>query len=152
MLNQRYNFLVITRTLGGTLLHTPWRRAWRQGGLVGLLRALFEGVAGFNAWPFFVDARGPWRPEQLAFLLSRHGISSWGYGFAGGSFYFRVKLRQAHWAQYVLQARGVPLTGALLDERARVRQGAEPTPARPVSRLPDPTHAVNALVDRIAGI
>jgi hypothetical protein len=148
MVTFRYTWLVLLRTLAGTLAHTDWARALAHGGLGGLLREAGAALAGANAWPFFFPAQGPWSPDDVQTLLGRYGIASWGWGYHGGEYYCRVKLRQAHWAQYVLLAHDVPLGGRLLAGSSR----AQTTGAAPRAQHRGPLDQIQRLVDRIAGL
>ncbi len=56
-----------------------------------------------------------------------------GHGFAGNAICFRVKRRQARWAEYLLERAGVPVVSAPIDARniqwaknARETRGAKP--------------------------
>lgn len=131
MLNYRYNLFLILRTLVGTFVHTDWQVAYARAGMGGVLRAALQAATGHNAWPFFVRARGEFEPESLRHLLRTRGIASWGWGYSSGEFFFRVRLRQALWAQTVLLEQGVPLTGRLLEETPRASPWRLDRPTQP---------------------
>jgi hypothetical protein len=180
MLNYRHNVFLILRTVFGTLRHTDWQQAHARAGLWGLLRAFVRALIGANAWPFFVKAGNGWSREQLAILLRSRGVASWGWGYSDGELFFRVRMRQAHWAQYVLLEQGVPLTRRLLAEspdatqtgywrypqpgQARKKSGKahQPAPhtapqptAQPTSQPTaqrSPVDAINHVVDKLAGL
>jgi hypothetical protein len=144
---------------------------------LALVAEFFRALLGLNAWPFFVPLESGWRLDTIRPLLDAHGIESWGWGKSGGELFFQVKLRQASWAQYLLQQNGVPISGQLLDEGARSAYrpaarrstrpvpGATPTtrtptapppvnpalqPDQPASLLKDPVGQINRAVDRLA--
>jgi len=149
------NLTVLFDMILGGLIHADWRRAWQCGGALGWMRELGAALTGLNAWPFFIDARGAWTAGQVAALLHHHGIATWGWGYADGEFFFRVKLRQAHWAQYLLSSSDVPVRGRLLDDasahpyaRGQVG-GPAPKPASPGSTTP--LQRLDHLLDRISG-
>lgn len=163
------------RTLWGALCHADWELAAKRG-IFALVIEFFRALIGFNAWPFFVPLESEWRPATIRPILHAHGIDSWGWGKQGGEFFFQVKLRQATWAQYLLQQHGVPISGQLLDESARsaYRPGprrslrpaapatrivpqsnhttavARPEAEVPASLLRDPVGQINRTVDRLA--
>lgn len=161
MLNYRYNKFIFLRTLLGTLQHVEWQSAYARFGLWGIVRAFFGGLLGLNAWPIYVHADGEWTPERLDDLLRTRGIAGWGWGYHGGEFYFRVKLRQAQWAQHVLLQAGVPLRGKLLAGGVGSPYGQSPRhgqavaqPTHPASRQPvgGPLDAIDRVVDKLAGL
>lgn len=173
MLNYRRNFFLFFRTIWGTLCHTDWDAAYIRAGVWGTLRAFCAGMLGLNAWPFFVRANAGWTPEQISRLLQAKGVASWGWGYHGGEFFCRVRLRQAHWAQYILLEHGVPLTGNLLAEDGRYQGWGTPPQSTAgtynddMRRAPrdqsagraaqgktvvsDPVAAINRVVDKLAG-
>lgn len=167
MLSLRYlsqNLTVLFDSILGGLTHAGWSGAWARGGLWGLVREGLAALSGFNAWPFFVDARGAWPPDEVAALLRANSIATWGWGYAGGEFYFRVKRRQAHWAQYLLLHNGVAVGGRLLDEslsprRTAATSTADPQTPRALSapsaaapRRPAPLQQLDRLIDHIADL
>ena len=76
--------------------------------------------------------------QDIEALLLRYGIKLWGVGYWNNELFFRVKGRQAHWAQYVLLRGGVPLLHGMLDGSRAIpgcgRQ-AEPQSAGPRWRV-----------------
>lgn len=161
------NFFFI-RTLWGAMRHAEWQEAMARGGIFALIAEFFRALLGFNAWPFFVPQDGGWQPATIRPILAAHGIANWGWGRRGGEYFFQVRLRQANWAQYLLQQQGVPISGQLLDEAARsayrpvARQSLRPAPGAgnvppqppkpeaPASLLRDPVGQINRAVDRLA--
>ncbi len=158
------------RTLWGELCHADWDAAAARGPFA-LVAEFFRAVSGLNAWPFFVPLAGDWRPSASQPILRAHGIASWGWGKHKDELVFQVKLRQATWAQYLLQQHGVPLSGQLLDVETRStyrpgpRRALRPAPAARVmpaalapapdaesrtSLLRDPVGEINRAVDRLA--
>ncbi len=148
------NLLILPATVAGALRYADWSAA-RQRGIGALARELVCAFLGTNTEPFFVptgsrlDATGceignpdgRYNQASVRQLLARYGIVSWGYGYWHGEMYFRVKKRQAHWAQYVLLRAGVPLLHGLLPgSRAGVRNGNGSQLKRPSARLPRPSH------------
>jgi hypothetical protein len=115
------------RTLWGALRRADWKEAANRG-LFALVAEFLRALTGFSAWPFFVAAESDWRPSTIRPILDSHGIDSWGWGKHGGEYFFQVKLRQANWAQYLLQQNGVPISGQLLDEARR--SAYRPAPRR----------------------
>jgi len=56
-------------------------------------------------------------PRALVPLLQDKGIKTWGLTVFDGFIMITVRLRQAHWAQYLLLREGLPIEHGLLDER-----------------------------------
>jgi hypothetical protein len=166
-----HNHFFFIRTLWGSLRNAEWERAAAEGGILGIIVEFFRALTGFSAWPFFVPAESGWQPATIRPILSAHGIANWGWGQYKGEFFFQVKLRQASWAQYLLQQQGVPLSGQLLDESGRSAyrpaarrslraspgatassssSGPVAKPEAPTSLLRDPVGQINRAVDRLA--
>jgi hypothetical protein len=171
-----HNHFFFLRTLWGALHHADWKEAAARGGILRLIAEFFRAITGFSAWPFFISAESGWEPSSIQSILNEHGIPNWGWGKHKGEFFFQVKLRQASWAQYLLQQHGVPLSGQLLDEGGRSayrpaarpslravagatsRHGSTPhTLDKPVAKpeatpslLTDPVGQINRTVDRLA--
>jgi hypothetical protein len=171
-----HNHFFFLRTLWGALRQADWKEAAARGGILGLIAEFFRALTGFNAWPFFIPAESEWQPSTIRPILDEHGIPNWGWGKHKGEFFFQVKLRQASWAQYLLQQHGVPLSGQLLDEGGRsayrpmprrslrpatgITSRHGPTPHRAAnaaakteatpSVLTDPVGQINRTVDRLA--
>lgn len=166
MLFLRYlprNLTVLFDMILGGLTHAGWDDAWARGGFGGMLREFVAALTGVNTWPFFVDARGAWSSERVAALLRNHGIATWGWGYANGQFFFRVKHAQAHWAQYLLLRSGVLLGGRLLTGAPAgphpTDPHAEEQPARgrataqsAGSSRATPLQQLDRLLDRIADL
>ena len=112
------NHFFIFRTLWGALQHADWDEAAKRG-IFAMIVEFFRALLGLSSWPFFVPAESGWRSATIEPILSAYGIDCWGWGRHDNEIHFQVKLRQANWAQYLLQQNGVPLHGQLLDEKAR---------------------------------
>jgi hypothetical protein len=115
-----FYWMAIPETILQTLWHADWRSA-KNRGLGGLLSEAIGSLLGTNTWPFFVRLDSGWNAADIAHLLKRHGIRTWGYGFANGELFFRVRKSQAAWAQYVLLRKGVPLEHRLFSEKKTSR-------------------------------
>jgi hypothetical protein len=111
-----FYWIAIPETILQTFWHADWRSA-KDRGLSGLLNEAIRSLLGTNSWPFFVPLDSDWSGADIARLLKRHGVSMWGYGFANGELFFRVRRNQAAWAQYVLLREGVPLQHRLFSEK-----------------------------------
>jgi hypothetical protein len=126
-----FYWIALPETILQTFRHADWRRA-REQGVGGLLSEAIGSLLGTNSWPFFVPLRSGWNGADIARLLKRHGVRMWGYGFANGELFFRVRRSQAAWAQYVLLREGVPLQHRLFSGKtaSRPQPAAERTPSR----------------------
>lgn len=148
-----FYWIALPETILQTLWHADWRKA-KERGLGGLIREAVASLLGTNTWPFFVPLDSGWDGAAIARLLNRHGVKMWGYGFACGELFFRVRRNQAAWAQYLLLREGVPLQHRLFIEKA----AQQPRPdafrgssAKPQQRttLADPIAAAKSLVDSL---
>lgn len=129
------------RTLWGAMRHADWEAA-AQRGILAIIVEFFRTLMGLSAWPFFIPIDSEWRPSSIRQILTAHGIESWGWGRQGGEYFFQVKLRQATWAQYLLQQHAVPLSGQLLDEGKR--SAYRPAPRRSLRAAGGTTPALRA--------
>jgi len=108
------NLLILPDTVFGNFRHADWKAA-AESGPAGIATEIAQSALGTNTRPFLVPCDSEWKIEDIQALLLRHGIKLWGVGYWNNELYFRVKGRQAHWAQYVLLRAGVPLRYGLLD-------------------------------------
>ena len=89
-----------------------------------------QTAVGANTEPFFIPCDSEWKIDDVQALLRQYGIKLWGVGYFNNELYFRVKKRQAHWAQYVLLRAGVPLLHGMLDgSRAIPGLSQQPRPS-----------------------
>lgn len=141
----RHNNFYFIRMFWGSLRNADWDAAYARGGIFGWIAEFFRAITGFSSWPFFVPSNGEWQPDTIRPILDSCGIPNWGWGHHQGEFFFQVKLRQASWAQYLLQQQGVPISGQLLDEshRTAYRPVPRPTSSRVSSRIPTENSAHN---------
>ena len=160
----RHNYFYFVRMLWGSLCHAEWEAAWARAGILGIIVEFFRAITGFSAWPFFIPADSGWEPETIQPILNAYRIPNWGWGHHRGEYFFQVKLRQASWAQYLLQQQGVPISGQLLDEGGRSAYRpkhrhvpphgptATPVPNTKSTSTPftDPVGQINRAVDRLA--
>ncbi len=114
-----------------TFRNADWNGAYRRAGLVGVVAEFFASLATFNCWTVWVQRHAGWSGVEVEALLMRHGVRIWGRGFVGEQIFFRVKKRQARWAEYLLLRRGVPVTSGPFDPRnadyaERYAPGSEP--------------------------
>ncbi len=142
------NMLILPATVIGNFRYADWDGA-AASGAAGLAAELVQSALGANTRPFLVPVESDWKIENIQDLLLRHGIKLWGVGYWNNELYFRVKGRQAHWAQYVLLRAGVPLRYGLLDSSRAVpgygrSQDDAPPNDGPLGRLLD-------LVDSLLG-
>ena len=108
------NIVILPATVVGTFRYADWKGAYRRSGTLGVIGELAQSAVGTNTMPFFIPVNSEWPIQDVQALLLRYGIELWGVGYWNGEMYFRVKKRQAHWAQYVMLREGVPLLHGLL--------------------------------------
>ncbi|MBI4789028.1 MAG: hypothetical protein HY782_18505 [Chloroflexi bacterium] len=104
-----------------------------------------------NCWTIWVERDSGWSGIEIERLLFRYGVRVWGRGFLDDRLFFRVKKRQARWAEYVLLRCAAPIAGAPFDSRnydyaERHEPGAEPVSRRPRSKSPDLVEQLLAFV------
>ncbi len=109
------NIFVLPATVAGNIRYANWQGAAQRHGAAGVAAEAVQTAIGANTEPFFIPCDSDWKINDVQALLLRHGIKLWGVGYWNSELFFRVKGRQAHWAQYVLLRAGVPLLHGLLD-------------------------------------
>jgi hypothetical protein len=73
------------------------------------LEALLRHLSGEQSWRLCVPRACGWSGMEIEQLLKRHGVRLWDRGFTKEHLTFRVKRRQANWAEYLLWRRGIPV-------------------------------------------
>lgn len=131
------NILILPATIAGTFLHADWKGARKRSGMLGLTAELAQSVAGTNTMAFFIPTDSDWAIQDIQALLIRYGVKLWGVGYWNGEMYFRVKKRQAHWAQYVMLRAGVPLLHGLMDTSRALPTAARNALEAPGTGAPD---------------
>ncbi|MBT9173489.1 MAG: hypothetical protein DDT21_01890 [Syntrophomonadaceae bacterium] len=85
--------------------------------LEGVIRGLFYGDMGYR---FVIRRRtkdGAHSLEDCRAMLKERGVDTFWFGFDSQNMYFRVKNRQAKWAEYILLRAGVELLNPVFDNR-----------------------------------
>ncbi len=85
--------------------------------LEGIIRGLVYGDLGYQMILRRVDKGGSHRMSEAIDILKGYGVNTFWYGFDAQNMYFRVKKRQARWAEYVLLHAGVELLNPAFDHR-----------------------------------
>lgn len=104
--------------------------------VIAVLEGIPEGgPLSLNAWTFFIPydeaiSQG-WSAVHIENLLKQHGVKTWGSLVHLGEFFFRVRLEQARWAEYVLVRYGVPV---------HPRSRGAPYPKNKAKRISRPKH------------
>ncbi len=100
-----------------TFRFADWKGAYRRAGWIGLGNEFLASLVALNCWSIWVQRGQGWNGIEIEALLKRHGVTIWGRGFLGDQIFFRVKKRQARWAEYLLLRAGVPVTSVLNEPR-----------------------------------
>jgi hypothetical protein len=121
------------------LLNADWHRAAQRDGFAGLIQEFAATLTGRNAWRFYVPRDCGWSGIEMERLLGRHGVKIWDRDFIRDCLTFRVKRRQANWAEYLLRRRGIPVVSQPFNPRNdeyahRHAPGSEPPTGRQRSR------------------
>jgi len=91
--------------------HADWKGASRKSGPLGVLGEAGSTALGANTWTFRVSRDSSWSGADIERFLKRYGVIVWGRRVTGDHYIFTVKVRQANWAEYLLQRRGIPVEG-----------------------------------------
>jgi hypothetical protein len=134
-------FDVISRIEGfvSGFINANWQGAFQRAGIAGIAAEFTASLTTRNTWLFYVPRNCGWRGIDLERMLEKYGVKIWDRGFTHECFTFRVKRRQANWAEYLLRRRGIPVSSLrfnpLNDEYARRHApGSEPPKNRQLSK------------------
>jgi len=83
----------------------------------GLIRGLLYGDMGYQFIIRRGDKGGKHSLTEVREILKGYGIDTFWFGFDSQKMYFRVKNRQARWAEYLLLNAGVELLNPTFDHR-----------------------------------
>jgi hypothetical protein len=78
--------------------------------LAGFLGDILNGPSHTFLIPY--DA-SPLSGREIAWMLGKRGVKSWGHMIVGGTFMISVRLGKARWAQHLLEQAGVPIDNPL---------------------------------------
>ncbi len=73
------------------------------------LEAGVRWLSGVKSWKFIVSRNCGWSGQQIENMLRQYGISIWGRGFTHDTLTFRVNIKQANWAEYLLHQNTIPV-------------------------------------------
>lgn len=85
--------------------------------LEGLLRGVWYQDFGHEFAVLYPDRGGKHSRQEIEALLNHYGIDVYGRTHDANHMYFRVKRRQARWAEYLLLHAGVSVKGPPVDSR-----------------------------------
>lgn len=85
--------------------------------LEGLIRGLASGDMGYQFTIRRGDKGGNHSLTEARDILKGYGVDTFWFGFDSQNMYFRVKKRQARWAEYILLHAGVELLNPAFDHR-----------------------------------
>jgi hypothetical protein len=133
-----FDYLYLPQTIIESFWHADWEGAYRRAGIAGLCQEALSSLVTTNSYPFYVPMNCGWSGHRIHQLLAKYGVKMWGWTFANGEMFFRVKRKQAAWAQYIMLRENVPVNGPLLGEEAtRGRRTSGPAEHEPQpSRAP----------------
>jgi hypothetical protein len=72
----------------------------------------------------------PLSGREIAWMLGRRGVKTWGLMVVSGTLMVSVRLNQARWAQHLLEQSGVPVENPLPAQRGNGRSGRKRTSGR----------------------
>jgi hypothetical protein len=91
----------------------------------------------------------PLSGREIAWLLGKRGVKTWGLMVVSGTLLVSVRLNQARWAQHLLEQSGVPLENPLPAQTRKRQSGSKRASGR-VSR--QRAGASGTLVDSIQDV
>ena len=66
-------------------------------------------LSGVRSWKFAVSRDCGWSGQQIESMLKKYGVKIWGRGFTHDTLTFRVNVKQANWAEYLLHQHTIPV-------------------------------------------
>lgn len=85
---------------------------------------------GMPSHRFAVDRNAGFSGQQIEQMLKSYGIKIWDRGFTHDTLKFRVKRKQAGWAEYLLFRSGIPVRSKLFYQRNATYQPVRSQRAR----------------------
>ena len=87
---------------------------------------LAREIGGQRSWRFAVSRHCGWSGHQMEKMLKRYGVEIWGRNFDRSQLFFRVRLEQANWAEYLLWRHGIPVLGEPFNPQNRAARELGP--------------------------
>jgi hypothetical protein len=106
-----FNWIDRVTGMISSFAHADWKGSARRSGTLGVLGAAGSAALGANTWTFSVSRDSSWSGADIEQFLKHYGIIVWGRRVTSDHYIFSVKGRQANWAEYLLQRRGIPVEG-----------------------------------------
>ncbi len=100
-----------------TFRYADWAGAYERRGVFGIATELAASFTRHNSPLVWVQRGAGWSGVEVERWLTRYSAKVYGRGFAGNALCFRVKRRQARWAEYLMERAGIPGVSALVDAR-----------------------------------
>lgn len=96
---------------------------------------------------FFIPEDCNWSGGEIASLLRKHGVKTWGHMTVNRMRMITVRRPQARWAQYLLERERIPIQYGLLDE-STIRA------SRPAQKdkQTSPLETITRWFDKLAGL
>lgn len=118
---------------------------------INALDGLLAGLTQGPLHEFSFDRRGDWAGIDAEALLRQYHIPVWERGASENEVTFKVKAKQAEWAEYILCRAGVPLTCQLLNSKHRALLSQESSTPKAWSRGMGASSIIGHIVDAIGG-
>ena len=83
------------------------------------LDALVRSLSGAKSWTFSVSRNCGWSGQQIESMLRKYGVKLWGRGFTRDTLTFRINVKQANWAEYLLHQHAIPVHSRPLNVKNR---------------------------------
>lgn len=92
-----------------TFINADWKGSYNRYGYAGIAKELLSSLTGRNTWTFAIPRDCGWTGWEIEKMLNRYGVKVFGRGINSRELRFKVKLRQANWAEYLLLRAGIPI-------------------------------------------
>jgi hypothetical protein len=78
---------------------------------------IFRAMKGEKSHRFAIDRWCGWAGQEIEDMLAENGIRIWGRAFDDDHLFFRVRVQQARWAEYLMARENLPMKSKPVDER-----------------------------------
>ena len=94
------------------------------------LIAEIQDIANGPSHTFLIDENITWSGREIARMLERHGVKSWGHMIVDGYIMITVRQPQAGWAAYLLEREGLPVHYGMVEGSRSPHAGSLPETSR----------------------
>ena len=106
-----FNWIDRVTGMISSFAHADWKGATRKSGPLGVIGEAGSTALGANTWTFRVSRDSSWSGADVEKFLQALRRDRLGPARDQRSLHLHRQGRQANWAEYLLQRRGIPVEG-----------------------------------------